>query len=137
MTSLIIVSVLAVAVLYLGLFKYKTALLPVSVTGLLAAAAMAAMDWDLEKMYFSEMMLFDNYAVAFSILLILTTLLIFGLSRNYFEKISNNVAEYYALMFFALAGGVVMVSFLNLAMLFFCIDILTMSMYVLAMFRSR
>lgn len=137
MTSLIIVSVLAVAVLYLGLFKYKTALLPVSVTGLLAAAAMAAMDWNLEKMYFSEMMLFDNYAVAFSILLILTTLLIFGLSRNYFEKISNNVAEYYALMLFALAGGVVMVSFHNLAMLFIGIEILSISLYVLAGIRRK
>lgn len=137
MTSLIIVSVLAIAVLYLGLFRYKTALLPVSVTGLLAAGAMAVLDWNLEKMYFSEMMLFDNYAVAFSVLLILTTLLIFGLSRNYFETISNNVAEYYALLLFALAGGIVMVSFYNLAMLFIGIEILSISLYVLAGIRRR
>src|SRR3546814_17290665 len=77
MTSLIIVSVLAIVVLYLGLFRYKTALLPVSVTGLLAAGAMAVLDWNLGKMYFSEMMLIDNFAVAFSVLMILTTLLIF------------------------------------------------------------
>ncbi|QEC51699.1 NADH dehydrogenase subunit N [Anseongella ginsenosidimutans] len=137
MTSLIIVSLLAVAVLYLGLFKYKTALLPVSVTGLLAAAAMALLDWNQEKMYFSEMMLFDNYAVAFSVLLILTTLLIFGLSRNYFEKISGNVAEYYAMLLFALAGGIVMVSFYNMAMLFIGIEILSVSLYVLAGIRRN
>src|SRR3546814_1538284 len=111
MTSRIIVLVLAIVLLYLGLFRYKTGLLPVSVTGLLAAGAMAVLDWNLGKMYFSEMMLFDNFAVAFSVLMILTTLLIFGFSRNYFEQISRNVAEYYALLLFALAGGIVMVSF--------------------------
>lgn len=137
MTSLIIVSVLAIVVLYLGLFRYKAALLPVSVTGLLAAAAMALFDWNLEKMYFSEMMLFDNYAVAFSVLLIMTTLLIFGLSRNYFEKISGNVAEYYAMMLFALAGGIVMVSFYNMSMLFIGIEILSVSLYVLAGIRRK
>lgn len=137
MTSLIIISVLAIAVLYLGLFKYKTALLPVSVTGLLAAAAMAMLDWNTGKMYFSNMLLFDNYAAAFSVLLILTTLLIFGLSRNYFEKISENVAEYYAMLLFALAGGIVMVSFHNMAMLFIGIEILSVSLYVLAGIRKR
>lgn len=137
MTSLIIVSVLAVVVLYLGLFKYKTALLPVSVTGLLAAAALAVLDWNQEKIYFSEMLLFDNYAIAFSVLIILTTLLVLGLSRNYFEKISGNVAEYYALLLFALVGGIAMVSFYNMAMLFIGIEILSISLYVLAGIRRK
>src|SRR3546814_18229796 len=130
MTSLIIVSVLAIVVLYLGLFRYKTALLPVSVTGLLAAGAMAVLDWNLGKMYFSEMMLFDNFAVAFSVLMILTTLLIFGFSRNYFEQISRNVAESYALLLFALDGGIVMLSFYNMSMLFICIELLSVSIYL-------
>src|SRR3546814_12539706 len=98
---------------------------------------MEVLDWNLVKMYFSEMMLFDNFAVAFSVLMILTTLLIFGFSRNYFEQISRNVAEYYALLLFALAGGIVMVSFYNMAMLFIGIEILSVSLYVLAGIRRK
>lgn len=54
------------------------------------------------------------------------------LSVNYFEKISDNVAEYYTILLFALLGGIVMVSFQNMSMLFIGIEILSVSMYIMA-----
>src|SRR2546428_6936712 len=132
MTSIIIITITAIVVLYLGLYKAKNALLPVSVIGLLASGVTAHMAWGTEKSYFNDMLVFDNYAIAFTILLVVTTTLIFLLSRDYFEHISSNVAEYYAILLFALSGGIVMVSFQNLSMLFIGIEILSVSMYIMA-----
>lgn len=137
MTSLIIIIVLGLLVLYLGLFKAGTALLPVSITGLLAAGVLAVLDWNTHTAYYNEMVLFDNYAIAFTTLLIAVTLLIFGLSRNYFEKISRQIAEYYTIMLFTLAGAIVMVSFQNLVMLFIGIEILSVCLYILAGIRKQ
>ncbi|SMO55050.1 NADH-quinone oxidoreductase subunit N [Solitalea koreensis] len=137
MTSIIIITITAIVVLYLGLYKAQKALLPVSILGLLASGATAFMAWGSELSYFNDMIVFNNYAIAFTILLVVTTILIFLLSRDYFEHISSNVAEYYAILLFALAGGVVMVSFQNLSMLFIGIEILSVSMYIMAGIKRR
>jgi NADH-quinone oxidoreductase subunit N len=78
------------------------------------------------------MMLFNNYSVAFSSITIVSTILILLLSRGYFERISNHVAEYYAIILFSLAGIIVMVSYYNLTMLFIGIEIMSVSLYILA-----
>src|SRR5687768_14128654 len=119
MTTLIILSVLPLLLLYLGLFKANKALLPVSVIGLLAGLGFAIAEWNTNAQpIFSGMMLFDNFSIAFSGITIVSTILILLLSKGYFEKISSHVAEYYAIILFALAGIIVMVSFHNLVMLF-------------------
>ncbi len=135
MSALITISLLAIFVLYLGLFKVKQALLPVALVGLLLAAGLAAADWrpgNDAVAIFRNMMLFDNYAVVFSVITILSTFLILLLSSGYFERISSNVAEYYAVVLFSLAGIVVMVSYYNLAMLFIGVEIMSVSLYILA-----
>ncbi|WP_207533750.1 NADH-quinone oxidoreductase subunit N [Desertivirga arenae] len=138
MSALITISLLAILVLYLGLFKAKQALLPVTLIGLLAALGLAVSQWDtFAEPIYSGMMLFDKYAVAFSAITIISTLLIFLLSKDYFERISENVAEYYAVILFALAGIIVMVSFHNLTMLFIGIEIMSVSLYILAGIKKK
>jgi NADH-quinone oxidoreductase subunit N len=138
MSTLIVISILAIVVLYLGLFKVKQALLPVSVLGLVAALALAIMEWNSNAApIFSGMMHFDNFAVAFSSICIITTILVFLLSKNYFEKISENVAEYYTLILFALSGIIVMVSYHNLSMLFVGLEIMSVSLYILAGIKRK
>ncbi len=138
MNTLIVISILALVVLYLGLFKAKNALLPVSILGLLGALALAVMEWNSGAApIFSGMMHFDNFAVAFSSLTIISTILILLLSKTYFEKISENVAEYYTIILFALVGVIVMVSYHNLSMLFIGLEIMSVSLYVLAGIKKR
>src|SRR6201985_3354203 len=140
MNTLIILSVLPILVLYLGLYKAKNALLPVTVLGLLAALGCAVMEWtkhnDAQPIYHG-MMLFDNFAIAFSVVTITSTILILLLSKGYFEKISSHVAEYYAIILFALAGIIVMVSYYNLTMLFIGIEIMSVSLYILAGIKKQ
>src|ERR1700761_6544083 len=140
MNTLIILSVLPILVLYLGLYKAKNALLPVTVIGLLVALGCAVMQWtkhnDAQPIYHG-MMLFDNFAIAFSVITIASTILILLLSKEYFEKISDHVAEYYAIILFSLAGIIVMLSFNNLTMLFIGIEIMSVSLYILAGIRKN
>jgi NADH-quinone oxidoreductase subunit N len=135
MNTLILLSVLPIVLLYLGLYKAKKALLPVTIIGLLAALGLALAQWtkiDVAKPIYHDMMLFNNYSVAFSAITIVSTILILLLSKDYFEKISNHVAEYYAIILFSLAGIIVMVSYNNLTMLFIGIEIMSVSLYILA-----
>lgn len=133
MNTLIIISVLPIVILYLGLYKLKKALLPVTVIGLLIALGFAFADWGKEAApIFNGMMQFNNFSIAFSALTILSTILILLLSKDYFERISDHVAEYYAVMLFALAGIIVMLSYHNLTMLFIGIEIMSVSLYILA-----
>ncbi|MDF2431583.1 MAG: NADH-quinone oxidoreductase subunit, partial [Mucilaginibacter sp.] len=133
MSTLIVISILPIVLLYLGLYKAQKALLPVTIVGLLAALGFAIAQWNNSAQpIYHGMMLFDNFSVAFSAITIVSTVLIILLSRGYFEKISSHIAEYYAIILFSLAGIIVMVSFYNLTMLFIGIEIMSVSLYILA-----
>lgn len=138
MNTLIVISILAIVVLYLGLYKAKDALLPVTIIGLIGALVFSVLEWNSGATpIYSGMMLFDNFAVAFSSLTIVSTILILLLSKTYFDKISENVAEYYTIILFALAGIVVMVSYHNLSMFFVGLEIMSVSLYILAGIKKR
>ncbi|WP_040300503.1 NADH-quinone oxidoreductase subunit N [Arcticibacter svalbardensis] len=138
MSALITITILALLLLYLGLFKAKKALLPVALIGLMVALVLSLMEWDSNAApIFSNMMLYDRFAVAFSGITIFLTILIIALSKDYFERISSNVAEYYALILFSLAGIILMVSYHNLSMLFIGIEIMSVSLYILAGIKKR
>ncbi|MEZ2337441.1 NADH-quinone oxidoreductase subunit N [Mucilaginibacter sp. RCC_168] len=133
MNTLIIISVLPIVLLYLGLYKATKSLLPVTIIGLLAALGLAIAQWNNVALpIYHGMMMFDNFAIAFSGITIVATILILMLSKGYFDRISKHVAEYYAIILFSLAGIIVMVSFYNLVMLFIGIEIMSVSLYILA-----
>jgi NADH-quinone oxidoreductase subunit N len=53
-------------------------------------------------------------------------------SGNYYRSVERPLEDIYSLMLFALAGSILMTSFSNLVMLFLGIEILSISMYILA-----
>ncbi|HEY0177690.1 MAG TPA: NADH-quinone oxidoreductase subunit N [Pedobacter sp.] len=136
MNIIITIVVTALAVLYAGLFKAKKALLPLTLVGLLTALAFAITSWNSNTVYYG-MMQMDNFAIAFSSLAIIGTIFIFLLTQNYFAKDSENVAEYYTLILFALSGMVIMVSYTNMSMLFIGIEIMSVALYILAGIRKN
>ena len=136
MNIIITISITAFIVLYAGLFKAKKALLPLTVVGLLTALGFTATAWNGNAIHFG-MMQTDNFALAFSAVCIVGTLLIFLLTQNYFHAKSDNIAEYYTLILFALAGMIMMVSYKNMAMLFVGLEIMLVSLYILAGIRKK
>jgi len=136
MNIIITISITAFIVLYAGLFKANKALLPLTVVGLLTALGFTFCAWNGNALHFG-MMQTDNFALAFSGICIVGTILIFLLTQNYFHSKSDNIAEYYTLILFALAGMIMMVSYKNMAMLFVGLEIMSVSLYILAGIRKK
>jgi len=132
MSALIFTIVLGIIVLYLGFAKNKAILSPVAVAGLGISLVLSIKDWGLGSRYFHDMILFDNFSIAFNISMIIITILIFLFGIDYYDSMHTHVAEYYALMLFALTGAFLMTSFSNLIMLFLGIEILSIPLYILA-----
>jgi NADH-quinone oxidoreductase subunit N len=131
MNSIFVLSGLAVFSLLAEILNFRRAIFPVVIIGLIAAAGLLVLDWNRDAAFFSNMLTFDNYAVAFSIVIAVTALLWFLMSRKYFED-SATVTDRVALIFFSLVGATFMVSYSNLAMLFLGIEVLSICLYVLA-----
>jgi NADH-quinone oxidoreductase subunit N len=131
MNAVYILSGLGIFSLLSEIFNFRKVLFPIVLLGLVAAGIVLTMDWNTSVSYYSNMLTFDNYAVGFSIAISIIAFLWFMMSRDYFEN-NTHVTDHFALVLFSLVGAVFMVSYSNLAMLFLGIEILSISLYVLA-----
>src|SRR6476619_6019865 len=77
------------------------------------------------------MLVFDRFALLFTLVANLSTLAFFLLSSADMEKVGVNYADYFALLFFILSGVVISASFKSLLMLFLGIEILSIPLYIL------
>src|SRR5258706_2279492 len=77
------------------------------------------------------MVYFDHFALAFSGLVLLVSVFWFWMSRAYFTG-DEHRTDKSALVLFVVVGAILMVSFNNMAILFLSIEILSISLYVLA-----
>jgi len=132
MNSIISLSVLGVLVLFLGILKKKTWLLPLILVGLVASLMMTLLHWNMNRSLFHNMLIIDNTGVAFSSVLIFSTFLIFLFAARYYRKVIRPLDDIYAIMIFALVGAVLMSYYGNLIMLFIGIETLSIALYVLA-----
>ncbi len=137
MNAIYIISGLGVYALLAETFNARKFTFPVVVLGLIASAILLVSDWNQDASFYDNMLVFDNYAVAFSVVLAITAALWFLMSKHYFEN-HNNIADHFALILFSMVGAVFMVSYANLAMLFLGIEVLSICLYVLtgSNFRS-
>ena len=138
MTSIILLSVFGIINLFLGFMRSNKVLLPGAMLLLLAVFGANLADWNVvHAPYFNSMLVVDNYTVAFTGIVLLTTLLLLPFSRSYVVAGESNLAEYYALLLFSLVGAIMMVGYDHLLMLFVGIEILSICMYVLAGSNKR
>ncbi|MEI7500801.1 MAG: NADH-quinone oxidoreductase subunit N [Bacteroidota bacterium] len=132
MTTIISLTLLGILVLFLGILKKQSWLLPVILFGLAITMIMTILDWNTFRSYYHEMLIIDNVSVAFSMVLIFSTFLIFSLAAHYYRGVQRPLDDIYGVMIFALVGAVMMTSYGNLIMLFLGIETLSIALYVLA-----
>jgi len=77
------------------------------------------------------MLVFDNFSLLFNAIAFAAMLLYFLLSGKDISRVGMNGADYYALLFFILAGVAIASSFNNLLMLFLGIEIISIPLYIL------
>ncbi len=136
MNSLYVICGLGLISLIAELANFKRQLIPILIIGIIAAVGLAVNDWGTSLHYFSDMAIFDNVAISFSILILTTAVFWLWLANDYFHN-ETHITDQGALVVFVVAGAIIMVSFNNMAMLFLGIEILSLSLYVLAGSRKQ
>lgn len=137
MKGLFIISGLGVLAMLAEILKFKKLLYPIVLVGVLAAYALNFTEWNnnMNIEMFSNMIRFDNVALAFSGVILVTAFFWFILANDYFEH--DHITDHFALVLFALVGALMLTSFSNMTTLFLGIEILSIPMYVLAASRKR
>ena len=78
------------------------------------------------------MMLFDRFALLFTFIAALSTLVFFLLSSRDMERVGVHYSDYFALIFFVLVGVTLVAAFKSLLILFLGIEIISIPLYILA-----
>ncbi|MFH1754773.1 MAG: NADH-quinone oxidoreductase subunit N [Candidatus Latescibacterota bacterium] len=83
------------------------------------------------------MIVMDRFSLFFTAVVSICALGTVLTSANYLDRFGMNRSEYFALLFFATAGMVVLVSAYNLVSLFIGLELMSLSIYVLVGYRRR
>ena len=132
MSVLIIIFLTAVAALFAGVFEHGKFSRYISILGLLVAFYVSFLP---EAEFFNQYKSMFDYTVnaaLFTKIAIVITILLFFLGGFSFSNHRSHQSELYALMLFALCGGIVLFGFQNLVTLFLGVEILSIPLYVLA-----
>ncbi|MBT1689740.1 NADH-quinone oxidoreductase subunit N [Dawidia soli] len=132
MNALLVICGLSIVSLLAEIANFKKWLTAIVILGLAAAAALLVQDWNTSVSYFSDMLVFDNFALAFTGLLAFISILWFWMASDYFQAQPHHRTDRTSLIIFSIVGAVLMASYNNMAMLFLGIEILSLSLYVLA-----
>lgn len=132
MNALFIVCGLGLTALLAEVFNIRKILGALTILGLAAAIGSTVMEWGYAEAYFTNMVIFDNFALSFSVLMMSITILWFWTAQDYFNQDREHYTDRASLILFTVAGGMLMVSFNNMAILFLGIEVLSLSLYTLA-----
>ncbi|WP_333877207.1 NADH-quinone oxidoreductase subunit N [Flavobacterium sp.] len=135
MQTLIAITALGVFCLIAEIFNLRKLLVPVTVVGLLAVLGLTLQLWSIDPALdtrYTSMIAVDGFASAFSTLFVLLTLFLVLMSDTFYQEHPTKFSDFVAIKIFLLAGAVAMVSFTNLSMFFLGIEVLSISLYVLA-----
>ena len=132
MNTLIAIIGLGVLCLLFEIFNMTKAIVPLTIVGLLGVLGLTILEFNSTEAYYNNMIVVSKFSTAFSSLFIVLTIFLVALSHNFYKNHQSKISDYIAIKIFLLAGGVAMVSFGNLAMFFLGIEVLSISLYVLA-----
>ncbi len=132
MNTLIAIVGLGVLCLLLEIFNLRKALVPMTILGLLGVLALTISEFNTPASFYNNMIVVNPFSVAFSSLFIVLTIFLVALSHNFYENHPTKLSDFIAIKVFLLSGAVAMVSFGNLSMFFLGIEVLSISLYILA-----
>jgi NADH-quinone oxidoreductase subunit N len=132
MNTLIAIAGLGVFCLIAEIFNLRKLLVPVAVIGLLTILGLNLTEFSAPGSFYNNMIVVDKFSVAFSSLFILLTVFLLALSHDVYKEHPTKISDFVAIKIFLLSGAVAMVSFGNLSMFFLGIEVLSISLYILA-----
>jgi NADH-quinone oxidoreductase subunit N len=109
----------------------------VALGGLLWALVRTLSQWGLSERGYAGMVALDNLSTLFNVVFLASTSVIVLLSMPFLRRDNVEHAEYHALLLFATSGMMMLASGLDLITLFLGIEVLSVSLYVLAGYRRN
>ena len=138
MNTIIAIAGLGIICLVAEIFNARKAIVPITIIGLLAALGLTVAEYNFEEQsYYNNMIVTNNFSVAFSGLFIVLTIFLIALTPDFNRDHKAKISDFVAIKLFLLTGAIAMVSFGNLAMFFLGIEILSIALYVLAASRPK
>jgi NADH-quinone oxidoreductase subunit N len=135
MNALILSALSGVIMMFSGFFlNTKSAVRTLAHILLIAIIAVAILELrgvQLVNVDTKGMMSFDRFALLFTIIAALSTLVFFILSSKDMERVGLNYSDYFALIFFILVGITMSAAFKSMLILFLGIEILSIPLYIL------
>jgi NADH-quinone oxidoreductase subunit N len=132
MNTLIAITGLGVLCLLFEILNFRKAIVPITIIGLLAVLGITYAEFNTPASYYNNMIVVSKFSAAFSALFIVLTIFLVALAHNFYEDHQTKISDFIAIKIFMLAGAVAMVSFGNIAMFFLGIEVLSISLYILA-----
>jgi NADH-quinone oxidoreductase subunit N len=110
----------------------REVLAAVALGGMVAALLVTLSRWGTVGRAFRDMIVLDNFALFFNVVICYATALIVLLSMDYLRRSGNDSAEYWALVLFATAGMMLLAAAGDLVVVFLGLELMSLSLYVLA-----
>jgi NADH-quinone oxidoreductase subunit N len=103
-----------------------------ALAGMIGALLATLARWGTGGRAFRDMVVLDDYALFFNVIICYSGALIVLLSMDYLRRRGSDSAEYYALVLFATAGMMLLAAAGDLVVMFLALELMSLSLYVLA-----
>lgn len=128
----LIVALFAILALLVEVFSRSPRMVfATCLVGLHIALIRSLMQWGRWIPYESSLLAVDGYTTFFNILFILIAMITMAISLGYVENTRVDGGKYYPLVLFATLGMMLLVSSMDLLMMFLSLELLSISMYML------
>ena len=105
--------------------------------GIVLAFAAVVRLWNLNQTSFNEMFILDNFACFFKFIFLVSSFLVILASVSYLKEEQIFHGEYFSLILFSTLGMMLMASSFDLIVIFLGMELMSLSLYVLAGFRRH
>ncbi len=136
----LILTAFAMALLLISVFSPRgstTHVAWISIIGLVVTGAFCIGAWNDQQVGFYQHVVLDNFALFFHFVFLLAAGLTILMSDGYLKREGYPIGEYYPLVLFTTAGAMWMASGTDLMTIFLGLEVLSISLYVLAGFFRR
>ncbi len=132
MLALIILAVFSIGILFLGFVKQRNLIIPASLLAVILAIISISTGQSFYNGYLFGMLETQGNAYIMTLLILFTALCIIPFFTQFQQRGNQEMGDFLGLFLFSILGAIIMVSSQNYMILFIGIEILSLSMYVLA-----
>ncbi|MBK6545512.1 MAG: NADH-quinone oxidoreductase subunit N [Saprospiraceae bacterium] len=132
MLAFILLTLFSVAILFLGFIKQRNVIIPISILAILSAIISISTEQNFWNHYLMDMIRIDFNSKIVSLIILYTGLALVPFFALFQKRGNEELADFMGIFIFSIVGALLMVGAVNYMTLFLGVEILSISMYILA-----